>query len=84
MSTPRQSQQWGYGPVCGTLFRTALGSRETYCSDKCKERAKKQKLYDTRRAEGLCPQCGGELKKSSDRRGEYCDCCAEKFHRYYR
>lgn len=45
---------------------------------------KKQQLYGKRRTAGLCPQCGRELIKSSDRRGEYCDHCATKFNRYYK
>lgn len=84
MPTPRQPKQIRKCVCgCGNKFETTKNSVKIYYSEKCRERDKKQKLYTKRRTEGLCPQCGNELIKSMDRRGEHCDYCAKKFHRYH-
>lgn len=65
---------------CGNKF-IPIASTAKYCSDKCRYRASKQKMYAKRRDKGLCPQCGKEKDHTT---ATYCSKCQRYFKdRYY-
>jgi len=68
-------------PICHKSF-APKHCRHKYCSEKCKEVAKKRKQRLKLQDEGKCPQCGGEMDhpvgKNRDR-VSYCSRCREYF-----
>lgn len=52
-------------------------SSAKYCSNQCKWRAHKRKVYEQRRQRGQCTQCGGAMIKKNER--SYCESCKDYF-----
>lgn len=65
---------------CGKKF-LVKAPQQRFCSERCRSREHKRKLYETRKSEGLCPQCGNEMNVSKKR--SYCDDCKEYFSENY-
>lgn len=58
-------------------------STAKYCSNRCRWREHKRKIYEKRKEHGLCPQCGGDINTPKND-VSYCKTCKEYFkNRYY-
>lgn len=64
------------------------GGRKRFCSNRCRYRDAKRKIYTLRAQKGLCLQCGGEMDSPvSMHRGKvspkYCSKCQAYYHTRY-
>lgn len=65
---------------CGKEFIVRMPHAK-YCSERCRSREYKRRVYKERKENGLCPQCGGEMDTGSS--ASYCKKCQAYFHDNY-
>lgn len=70
---------------CAKSFKSIMPHAK-FCSDACRWREAKRKQVKEREAQGLCPQCGGEMtppKNLKERAPNYCIKCQKYFQKIY-
>lgn len=65
---------------CGKMFLPKT-YHQKFCSDTCRWRFHKQKLYTLRGKKGLCVQCGGKMIENE--KISYCSECKLYFRERY-
>lgn len=73
-------------PDCSNVVKN---NKRIYCSDRCRYRYNKQRLYKQRAKKGLCVQCGGEYDApvsphKSKVSPKYCSKCQSYFNKSYK